>query len=126
MTPAQVAKLACAPAYHRQAGGDLPLDRWIGYAVKVLRDAGIETYESCQGGRGHAYPEPTVRFFGDRSEGFRAVAVAWGHGLPAYSLRRFWRILDGELVGPSWELTFYPMARLIRAQRAAERSGLLK
>ena len=32
--------------------------------------AGIETFESCPGGPGHAYAEPTVRFYGDRSEGF--------------------------------------------------------
>ena len=31
----------------------------------------METFESCQGGAGHAYPEPTVRFFGEKAAGYR-------------------------------------------------------
>lgn len=52
------------------------LDPGILPLVIVLRDAGMETYESCQGGEGHAYPEPTIRFHGDRSEGHKALAAA--------------------------------------------------
>src|SRR5437762_4417986 len=85
----------------------LPLDRVISYAVKVLRDAGIETYESCEGGDGHAFPEPTVRFFGASGEGLRAVAVAFQFGLPVSELRRFWSVIEGELRGPNWEMTFH-------------------
>jgi hypothetical protein len=40
------------------------LDSGIRDAVLLLRENGIETIESCQGGNGHAYPEPTVRFAG--------------------------------------------------------------
>src|SRR5688572_8737087 len=124
MTPAQVARLAEASAYSREVGGDLPLDRWISYAVKVLRDAGIETYESCQGGKGHAFPDPTVRFHGDRSEGFRAVAAAMRVGLPVYALRRSWSVVDGELTGPEWEIVFQS-AELIAVQQEAERKHLV-
>lgn len=35
------------------------LDDGIREAVRVLAQAGVETFESCQGGDGHAYPEPT-------------------------------------------------------------------
>jgi hypothetical protein len=126
MTPAQVLELAKAPPYSREVGGTLPLDRWISYAVKVLRDAGIETYESCQGGLGHAFPEPTVRFHGPAGEGFRAVSVAINFGLPVHALRRFWSVDGNELVGPHWEMTFYPLRRLKAVQRDAEKSGLLK
>jgi len=42
----------------------IPLDRFISYAVKVLRDGGIETYESCQARKGHSYNEPGVMFHG--------------------------------------------------------------
>src|SRR5437016_5921309 len=126
MTPAQVAELDSAPAYNREVGGDLPLDRWISYAVKVLRDAGIETYESCQGGEGHSFPEPTVRFFGGRGEGYRAVSAAMTFGLPVFALRRFWSIEDGELNGPRWEMTFYPLDRLVAVQRSAEESRLIQ
>lgn len=82
-----------------------PLDAGIYRAVIVLREAGIETFESCEGGEGHAYPEPTVRFYGERAEGFKALAAAIGAGLPVAALRRAWPIIDGEPTGPWWELT---------------------
>jgi hypothetical protein len=82
------------------------LDPGIEKAVIILRRGGVETYESCQGGEGHSYPEPTVRFFGERSEGFRAFAWAMQHGLNVSSLRRIWQVIDGELTGPNWEMTF--------------------
>jgi hypothetical protein len=43
-----------------------PIDLGIVRAVKILRDAGFETFEACEGGGEHAYPEPTVRFDGLR------------------------------------------------------------
>lgn len=84
-----------------------PLDPGIERAVKILREAGIETYESCEGGLGHSYKEPAVRFHGQRAEGFRALAVALDHNLPVSEIRRLWRIEDGEPVGPTWEMTFH-------------------
>lgn len=87
-----------------------PLDTGIEPYVQVLCDAGIETYESCEGGLGHAYPEPTIRFHGDRSEGFRALAIALQHALPVQDLRRVWNIIDGEPIGARWEMTFYRKA----------------
>src|SRR5436309_827030 len=83
----------------------LPLDRDISYAVKILHDAGIETYESCDGSEGHAFPEPTIRFYGDSAEGYRAVGIALQLGLPVFTLRRFWCVISGELTGPRWEMT---------------------
>lgn len=125
MTPSQVEGLAEVPAYHREVGVDLPLDRWIGFAVKVLRDAGIETYESCQGGPGHSFPEPTVRFYGTSTTGFHAYNVAMEYGLPVFSVRRFWSVTDGELTGPNWEMTFHPKSKLVQRQKDAERDGLM-
>jgi hypothetical protein len=86
---------------------DPPLDAGIEDAVNKLNRAGIETYESCEGGPGHAYPEPTIRFHGERAEGFRALSVALQNNLPVRGLKRVWGILDGEPVGPTWELTFF-------------------
>ncbi len=83
------------------------LDPGIRPFVEVLQSAGVETFESCQGGEGHSFPEPTIRFHGDRSEGFRALAVALRARLPVAVLRRIWTIDDGEPTGPRWELTFY-------------------
>lgn len=85
---------------------DPPLDAGIEAAVVALRQHGIETFESCEGGIGHAFPEPTVRFHGERSEGFRAFATAMEAGLPVAELRRVWPIQDGEPTGPWWEITF--------------------
>lgn len=112
------------PVYARTLDQDCPLDHWISYAVKVLRDAGIETYESCDGSKGHSYREPTVRFHGINADGFRALAVVQTFGLPVHALRRVWSISNGEPTGPYWELTFWkrPLRRL---QREAERTGLI-
>jgi len=85
---------------------DPPLDYNIKNAVLTLNENGIETFESCQGGRGHAYKEPTVRFEGDKAEGFKAIAIAMQNGLRVSELRRVWDIIDGEPVGPFWELIF--------------------
>ncbi len=85
---------------------DVPLDEGIAHHVYLLRAGGIETYESCQGGEGHAFPDPTIRFYGQHSEGFRALAWAMEHGLRPAELRRFWAVNDGEPTGPQWEITF--------------------
>lgn len=87
---------------------DLPLDMGIREAVMALQRAGVETFESCQGGEGHCYPEPTIRFHGEISEGFRALSVALAAELPVSALRRAWPIIEKEPTGPWWELTFYP------------------
>lgn len=85
---------------------DPPLDPKIEKHVRLLRSAGIETFESCEGGNGHAYPEPTVRFHGNQAEGMKALAAAMSSGLPVAALRRVWPVIDGEPTGPWWEMTF--------------------
>jgi hypothetical protein len=87
------------------------LDSGIRDAVRILAEAGIETFESCQGGDGHAYPEPTVRFYGERDAGWKALAVAQTVRLGVSELRRVWPILDGEPTGPWWEMTFRTTSR---------------
>jgi hypothetical protein len=82
------------------------IDPGIREAVKVLTDGGIDTFESCEGGPGHAFYEPTVRFFGQRSQGFKALAIAFDHGLRVSELRRYYSIQEGEPIGPQWEMTF--------------------
>lgn len=87
-----------------------PLDPGVARFVEVLCENGIETYESCEGGPGHASAEPMVRFHGNQAEGFRALAIAHTFGLPVSDLRRRWAIIDGEPVGPQWEMTFKRLA----------------
>jgi hypothetical protein len=83
-----------------------PLDEGIREIVIRLVANGVETFESCEGGMGHAFPEPTVRFEGESSEGLRALSVALETGLPVFRLRRTWGIIDGLIHGPWWEMTF--------------------
>ena len=85
-----------------------PLDPGIRDVVVVLASNGIETFESCEGGKGDSFPEPTVRFEGGASEGLRAMAVALENGLPVLRLRRVWGVIDGTMHGPWWEMTFDP------------------
>jgi hypothetical protein len=83
------------------------IDPGIRYEVRILWGNGIETSESCQGGRGHPFPEKTVRFHGNASEGFKALAIALTHGLKVSTLRRYYTMTGGELTGPDWEMTFW-------------------
>ena len=92
------------------------LDPGIAPFVLALREYGVETFESCEGGPGHAYAEPTVRFHGQRDEGFRALAAALEVGLPVAALRRTWPVNDGEPTGPYWELSFYFPSEFRREQ----------
>ena len=85
---------------------EMALDPGIADAVQVLRGAGIATYESCEGGKRHAFVEPTVRFRGDHAEALRAVAACLDHALAVTELRRVWGVTHGELDGPWWEVIF--------------------
>ena len=90
------------------------LDGGIRPAVVVLFEAGVETFESCEGGDDHlenpggkhAYPEPTVRFHGDEGAGWHALSVLIALNFPVASLRRIWTCYGGIPTGPSWEVTF--------------------
>lgn len=83
-----------------------PLDIGIARAVRVLRDAGLTTVESCQGGEGHSYPEPTVKFEGTPACGWRAVTALMDHGLPVSELRLAWTFEFDQPHGPTWMVTF--------------------
>lgn len=86
---------------------DPPLDAGIRQPVELLNAGGIETYESCEGGEGHAYKEPTIRFYGGFAEGFKALALALENNLPVSAIRRIWNVIDGEPTGPTWEIVFW-------------------
>jgi hypothetical protein len=98
------------------------LDPGIRRADRLLMEAGIETFESCEGGQGHAFPQPTVRFHGYQEEGFRALAVAAKAGLQVAHLRRVWDLIDGEPTGPHWEIVL-TLDNATRADAAAGSSG---
>ena len=93
---------------------DAVIDAGIAHAVAILQRAGVETFESCEGGPGHAFTEPTIRFHGYREEGFRALAAAMAAGLPVAALRRYWDVIDGEASGPHWEMIFHSVTPKLR------------
>ena len=78
---------------------DLDLDPGIRRAVLVLRSARIATFESCQGGPGHAFPDPTIKFHGSAWEGYRALAVAMEHDLPVLRMQHVYGVVNGQLEG---------------------------
>ncbi len=88
------------------------VDKGIKDKVKLLLENEVETYESCEGGKGHCYPEPTIRFHGSRAEGFRALSVALQSDLNVAELKRIWVINDGEPTGAWWEMTFTPTKKI--------------
>lgn len=85
---------------------DLALDAGIRKAVLILRRGGVETFESCQGGAGHPFSDPTVKFHGGQGAGYHALAVALDHGLAVARLQRCYHLNGSELEGPWWELVF--------------------
>src|SRR5438552_18075628 len=85
---------------------DLPLDPGIRRAVLVLRRGGIETFESCQGGNGHAFDAPTIKFHGDAWAGYKAFAIEMENGLLVRRIHRVHGVTDGQLEGPWWEIVF--------------------
>lgn len=91
---------------------DMPLDAGIRPYVLALRSGAVETFESCEGGEGHAFTEPTIRFHGDVGEGFRAYGIACQLGLPVFKLRCSYTVNEhGLLTGPWWEMTFTTKAQ---------------
>jgi hypothetical protein len=83
------------------------LDPGIRKAVLILDEAGIETFESCEGGPGHSFPEPTIRFAGGPGDGWKALGRCLALNLQPSELRLVWDVLDRNFpTGPHWEITF--------------------
>lgn len=96
----QLAKVA-----RRVCPGD-PLDLGIAPYVAALIEAGVHTFESCEGGQGHSFDRPTVKFYGTHADGWRALAACKDRGFPVVHLCRAWDMDDGEPSGPYWQIVF--------------------
>ncbi len=83
------------------------LDPGIRFPVRVLHAHGIETGQSCEGGKGHAYDKPTVdlRDGGTRPVGFAALSALEDYGLRVADVALFWRVDKGVPVENFWRLT---------------------
>ncbi len=87
----------------------LGLDAGIRFAVRVLHAAGgIETCQSCQGGKGHAYDRATVDLIAssDDAVGFRALAALQDFRLPVQDLALLWNVRNGLPYERIWRVTF--------------------
>ena len=84
------------------------LDPGIRFAVRVLHAAGFETCQSCQGGKGHAYDQPTVEMIcgGDDSRGLGALDALNGYGLPVADIAIRWPVRHGLPYEKLWTITF--------------------
>lgn len=86
------------------------LDKGIRFAVKVLHAHGIETGQSCQGGKGHSYNDPTIDLSTSDTgtEIFSAFDVLNQYGLPVSNISLVWETgghkLLSERIG---RITFY-------------------
>jgi hypothetical protein len=84
------------------------LDPGIRFAVRVLHAGGFETCQSCQGGKGHAYFEPTIDLIArdDDAIGFGALATLRDYGLPLNGVAIVWPIANGQPYEKLWRVTF--------------------
>lgn len=84
------------------------LDDGIRFAVRVLHAAGFETCQSCQGGPGHSYDEPTVEMIssGSDAQGFGALAALQSYGLPVNAISIQWPVSNGLPYERNWRITF--------------------
>jgi len=98
------------------------LDEGIKDAVIFLRRHGFETFASCQGGKGHCYSEPTVRFFGSEFDLIRAYELCYIQGMNVCQAKRvYWKVpvysdvtgVDGNEIGENWDKPFNELTFLI-------------
>jgi len=64
------------------------LDDIIRPAVKIMLEHGFYTFESCQGGEGHAFTEPTIRFEGTEFDLIIAYELCTHYKLNVSCVRR--------------------------------------
>ena len=94
------------PNFQAQDGEIEGIDPDIEPLVTILRQNGVETCQSCQGGPGHSSDKPYVDFSGGDGAGYLAVGVALTYGMPVTRLQRTWSVLEKVLKGPVWRMTF--------------------
>jgi len=101
------------------------IDAGILPAVEILNEQGFETFESCQGGEGHCYEDPTVRFFGSEFDLIRAYETCRAFGLNVFEAKRVFRKADVYVdnntpavksVGETWDKPFNELVFLIHSK----------
>jgi hypothetical protein len=83
---------------------DADLDALIAPAVLYLREHGVDTFASCQGGEDHGHVMPCIIFHGDEHAGLWAVWLLERAGFRVWSLHRVWDLDHGLPRQPFWEV----------------------
>lgn len=102
------------------------IDPLILPVVEILNAHGFKTFESCQGGEGHCYGEPTVRFEGGEPDLIKAFEICLAYGLVALDAKRVFRkesvyINDGAgenngmPIGEAWGTPFNEITFVIHS-----------
>jgi hypothetical protein len=101
------------------------IDRGVRFAVRVLHAAGgMETCQSCEGGAGHAYSEPSIDLVaegGHDATGFRALAALTAYGLDVHDVAIIWTCQHGLPYQRIWRVTL----RATYPERADEIPGFI-
>src|SRR5690242_16727855 len=98
------------------------VDEGIRPAVEILNAYGFETFESCEGGKGHAFTEPTVRFYGNEFDCIRAHELCAAHGLNVLAARRVFRkqplynSSETKEIGLNWQQPFNELVFVIHSK----------
>lgn len=110
------------PLHEQMKDPAFGLDDGIRDAVVLLNQHGIETHESCEGGVGHSYTEPTVAFSDDGSKGMHALGVCLQHGLPVSSLQQVWQVSENNTIHQIvWRIVFFKKVYYGRGEPDEER-----
>lgn len=82
------------------------LDKGIRFPVKVLHAAGLETCQSCEGGKGHAYEYPTIEMIaaGNDVNGFTALAVLAEYGIEVGQISIVWPVQHFMPYEKNWRI----------------------
>lgn len=101
----------------------LSLDEGIREAVVVLNKYGFKTFESCEGGNGHCYDVPTVRFLGNEFALVRAYELCRIHRMNVCEAKRVYRktsvysdVTNGLAIGENWDRPFNELTFAIHSK----------
>ena len=70
------------------------VDDGIRPVVEILNNHGFKTFELCEGGKGHCYSDPTVRFYGSEIDLIRAFEICLCYKLNVFEVKRVYRKED--------------------------------
>ena len=77
------------------------VDEIIKPAVKIMLEHGFHTFESCQGGEGHSFTEPTIRFNGTEFDLIIAYELCKHYKLNVSCVRRVYE--KNPVYNDKWE-----------------------